>query len=195
MNVRSTRPRVERASQRREQLLELALRMFGEEGWEGTTIRNLATRAGVSLGLLYHYFRNKEELLVAVMDHYSMLPELRAIIERHRDRPASEVLLDMCYEIHQRIRERREVCWILFREARQHAEVDQRMRGIRDEGTRLLADYLQARVEAGELRPHNSSVLARALMSVMFLRVLVDEPADGFLPDLVDCYLRGLLAR
>lgn len=44
-------------------LLDAALLCFAERGYEGTSIRDIATRAGLSLGLLYHYFPSKEALL------------------------------------------------------------------------------------------------------------------------------------
>jgi AcrR family transcriptional regulator len=47
-------------------LLRSALLCFAEHGFEGTSIRKIATRAGLSLGLLYHYFPSKEALLQAL---------------------------------------------------------------------------------------------------------------------------------
>ncbi len=47
-------------------LLRSALLCFAEQGFEGSSIRKIATRAGLSLGLLYHYFPSKEALLQAL---------------------------------------------------------------------------------------------------------------------------------
>ncbi|WP_162051367.1 TetR/AcrR family transcriptional regulator [Pontibacter pamirensis] len=44
-------------------LVETALNLFSEKGYEATSIRQIASEAGVSLGLMYNYFRSKEELL------------------------------------------------------------------------------------------------------------------------------------
>ena len=41
---------------RREQLLEVAARLFAQRGLEGTTTKDIAREAGVSAGLLYHYY-------------------------------------------------------------------------------------------------------------------------------------------
>ncbi|MDX5423566.1 MAG: TetR/AcrR family transcriptional regulator [Hymenobacteraceae bacterium] len=52
---------------RREQstnlLVDTALQLFSEKGYDRTSIRHIAQEAGVSLGLLYNYFKSKEELL------------------------------------------------------------------------------------------------------------------------------------
>lgn len=44
-------------------LVEVALRLFASKGYEATSIRNIAGEAGMSLGLLYNYFKSKDELL------------------------------------------------------------------------------------------------------------------------------------
>lgn len=47
-------------------LVETALSLFSEKGYEATSIRNIASEAGVSLGLMYNYFNSKEELLLEI---------------------------------------------------------------------------------------------------------------------------------
>ncbi len=44
-------------------LVETALRLFREQGFDRTTMRAIATEAGVSLGNAYHYFAGKDELV------------------------------------------------------------------------------------------------------------------------------------
>lgn len=45
-----------------------AMRLFAQQGYATTTTRNIATGAGLSVGLMYHYFDSKERLLHAVFD-------------------------------------------------------------------------------------------------------------------------------
>ncbi|MBM7415438.1 MULTISPECIES: TetR/AcrR family transcriptional regulator [Nocardiaceae] len=47
----------------RERLVEVALRLFREDGFQATTMRRIATEAGVSLGNAYYYFAGKDELV------------------------------------------------------------------------------------------------------------------------------------
>ena len=51
----------------REKLLEAAVRLFARQGYSATSIRALASEAGVALGLPYHYFPSKEAVLVALL--------------------------------------------------------------------------------------------------------------------------------
>jgi AcrR family transcriptional regulator len=51
-------------SEQRERILDAAVRVFGEKGRRGTTIRMVGAEAGVNSALIYYYFENKEELFV-----------------------------------------------------------------------------------------------------------------------------------
>jgi len=52
----------------REQLIEVATRLFAERGYEDTSIEAVLAAAGVSRGALYHHFDGKEELFFAVVE-------------------------------------------------------------------------------------------------------------------------------
>ena len=54
---------------RREQMLKVAMRLFSERGFSGTTTREIATAAGVSEGMVFKHFANKDELYSAILDH------------------------------------------------------------------------------------------------------------------------------
>jgi AcrR family transcriptional regulator len=55
-----------------------ALRVFTRQGYHGTSVRDIAREAGVSIGNLYNYYRTKEALFVAVVRHYEeRIEELR----------------------------------------------------------------------------------------------------------------------
>jgi AcrR family transcriptional regulator len=54
-----------KGSQTKSLILETALKMFRERGYEETTMRAIAEKAGVSLGNAYYYFQSKEELIQA----------------------------------------------------------------------------------------------------------------------------------
>src|SRR5574341_1039620 len=56
----------EREPEKRRAILHAAVRVFAEKGYHGCRIADVARAAGVAYGLVYHYFRNKEELLESV---------------------------------------------------------------------------------------------------------------------------------
>ncbi|MEK0314137.1 TetR/AcrR family transcriptional regulator [Cohnella sp. 56] len=49
--------------ERSEQIAEAALRVFVKKGYNGTKISEIAAEAGVSHGLVYHYYKSKENML------------------------------------------------------------------------------------------------------------------------------------
>jgi len=52
----------------RERLLKTAIGMFAEKGYAGTSVREIAEKAGVSKPVLYYYFKSKEGLFLAILD-------------------------------------------------------------------------------------------------------------------------------
>lgn len=59
------------AAQRREQLLEIARELFAEKGFEGTSVEEIAARAGVSKPVVYEHFGGKEGAYAVVVDRES----------------------------------------------------------------------------------------------------------------------------
>ncbi len=62
----------------RDKLYDTAIGLIGELGYEQTTLRQVADRAGVSVGLLYRYFPNKRALVLALYDQLSLQQVARA---------------------------------------------------------------------------------------------------------------------
>lgn len=75
----------------RHMILETALQLFREQGFEETTIRDIASRAELSLGAAYYYFRSKEAIVGAYYDyvqqeHLDRTRELLARVSGLRER-------------------------------------------------------------------------------------------------------------
>lgn len=62
----------------RRQILDTALGLFRERGFEQTTIRDIAARAGLSLGAAYYYFNSKEAIVGAYYDYVQREHQARA---------------------------------------------------------------------------------------------------------------------
>lgn len=59
-----------RPEERPQELLEAALRVFAERGYRNTRLEEVAAAAGVTKGAVYHYFQNKEELLLRALESH-----------------------------------------------------------------------------------------------------------------------------
>jgi AcrR family transcriptional regulator len=61
-------PVQKRSLAKRERLKKAALHLFGENGYEGTSIEEIARRAQLAVGTFYQHFRSKRQLLLLLMD-------------------------------------------------------------------------------------------------------------------------------
>ena len=49
---------------RRKQIVEAAIKLFADQGYYKTTVQDVARKAKISTGLIYHYARTKEDILL-----------------------------------------------------------------------------------------------------------------------------------
>ncbi len=180
---------------RREQLLEVAARLFAQRGLEGTTTKDIAREAGVSPGLLYHYYPSKEDLLVAVVTHFDALDRLRPLLKGHLEGSASEVLMRILRGISAFMEEHRDVMWLCMRAASRFPTVAQALRQTKEQMTELLASFFQARVERGEFMPHDTARVARGLYNVLAMEHLERAVGRSDVEPMVEALLYGLVPR
>lgn len=76
-----------KSEQTRALILETALRLFQERGYDKTTMRAIAQEAGVSVGNAYYYFAGKEHLIQGFYDRIGAehLAAVRPVLEREKD--------------------------------------------------------------------------------------------------------------
>lgn len=55
--------------ERRSQILDVAIKLFSQRGFSGTTTKEIARSAGVSEAMVFKHFANKEDLYSAILDH------------------------------------------------------------------------------------------------------------------------------
>lgn len=56
---------------RKQEIIDVAMKVFNQKGYEAATMKDIAEAAGVVPGLCYHYFRNKQELYQAAVSQYA----------------------------------------------------------------------------------------------------------------------------
>jgi AcrR family transcriptional regulator len=196
LTVRQPTQRDLQAETRRTQLLDIALTLFAERGVENVSIKDLATEAEVAQGLIYYYFKSKDELLAAVFQQHNPLPEFEAIIRQIADLPAREGLLFFARHLVILLNEKRPVLRLLVRELlspRSASLVP--VLSMREEVMTQLGRYFQSRVAAGELRPHEPLVPIQILVGSLLTLSLLDQPLEPFVVKLVDTVLEGIQAR
>lgn len=74
------------ADTRRQQILDVAIQVFANHGYRGTTTREIAKEAGISEAIIFRHFQNKEGLYSAILDKKAnerVIPEICSALSRY----------------------------------------------------------------------------------------------------------------
>ncbi|MDR0836923.1 MAG: TetR/AcrR family transcriptional regulator [Propionibacteriaceae bacterium] len=84
-------PRITKpVEERRQEIIDTALALFVENGFDKTQVADISKRMGVAQGLVYHYFKSKTDILYAVIDQ--LRAEQSANMQRLLDTHAGTTL-------------------------------------------------------------------------------------------------------
>ena len=180
--------------ERKRTFVEVAIRLFSENGVESTTMQQIAKEAGVSYGLFYHYFRSKDDLLTAAVDELSKSNVIGELLCDH-ETPLKEQLCRLSRAYLQLMESQREIIWLFVSESRKRPILEQRLLAAGKEMRGHLCDYLTARQKAGEVRLGvDLDTTARLLYSHLFQRHLWNEPNLAPVETVVDVLVQGVQA-
>lgn len=152
----------------RERLLDAALELFAERGFEATTTKLIAERAGVPNGLIYYYFGTKEKLLECLFTERTFLPDLEARIASacaDRDADPRSTLIEICTEFHAAMQRNELLARILSREAHLRPAARNLVHQLADRALTLLKTFLEDAQQQGKLKPLDTEMVAHALFS------------------------------
>src|SRR5436309_9111710 len=103
MNVHSSfgamsQPQLEPSLDRRVQILDAALVCFAQRGFHQTSMHDISAEAGISVGLIYRYFENKEAVISAMAARHK--EEIQQMLERARQAPSLLESLEILFTAH-----------------------------------------------------------------------------------------------
>lgn len=201
-------PKTTRAApdDRRRQILDAARTLFAHHGYAGTTTKAIAGEAGITEGLIYHYFGGKADLLVEVVkQHSDLLRQVRTLLGDSSDAPVAQMMPQLARGWVELVRRQGDLVVTLVSESHAHPEVGAAFQALLGEIRGGLEAYLEGRIAAGELRPDLPvSVAAASFLSSLLLffytRSELDDAdwaseAPRFTTALLDLWLHGALAH
>lgn len=164
------------------QILEAAVRVFEEKGFNGATTREIAREAGVAEGTIFNYFPSKKDILkqilVKVVD--TMMPEMairtleQALVDSKGKDP-EEVLRFVLHDRFKFLRKNFTLLKIVLLETRFDADLREiYYTKIYQSVRKLLGQYIEKQIEAGNMRSLDVSVVTSCFMGIFF-GVLVFE--------------------
>lgn len=173
-------------------VLAAALAAFVEKGYDGASIREIASRAGLSVPGLYHHYPSKQALLVGLTNVVmrDLLDRSRAAVSEAGPTPGErfDAVIESLLRFHMY---RREQAFVASRETRSmEPESRQAYIALRDEQQEMLDDIVRDGVAAGHFRTPFPEDASRAVVT-MCVAVSTWYREDGPLsPDeLVERYL------
>ena len=160
--------RERRKTARREAILAAARTVFAKHGFEGTTIVDVASEAGVASGTVYLYYASKLDLFAALS---AQLFEVIAGAMQEASAPA-----DVRGGTRTRIRavfeacsEHRDILRLVFLNPDPRTEVARRMRQADEKRLRPLVELLRAGMAAGAIRQADPTLLAEVINGLVVI--------------------------
>jgi AcrR family transcriptional regulator len=168
----------ERYDRRQAQVVLDAARVFARQGYDQTTVPQLADELGLAAGSLYHYFGSKEQLLIAICDQLMdpLLDEARTIAADQDEATTQLNALVRLWVAH--VIERRNHM-LVFQQERHvidHGDQWRQVRERRKEFERLMESVLERVHDDGRAR------LADARLSLAALLGMVNHTAQWYRP-------------
>lgn len=165
------------AEDRRQQIIDVAVQLFSQKGFRGTTTKEIAQAAGVNEAIIFRHFATKHELYTAIMDRKACSAEVQAIQQTLKEAMVSKddrhVFVSLAYhmlEFHERddtamrlllfsVLEKHELAEMIFRNhiSRTHAQ---------------LAEYVKQRITDGAFRRVNPMLAVRGFMGMLINQVM-----------------------
>jgi AcrR family transcriptional regulator len=140
-------PPTKKSEETKSLILETALELFGERGYEETTMRAIAEDAGVALGNAYYYFRSKEHLIQAFYDRLHELHRETCVPILQREHTLKGRLLAVMRQILANMEPYHQFAGVLFRTAANpHSPLNPfspESEGVRKESIEWFAEVLQ----------------------------------------------------
>ena len=94
MSINQSEPALDRPTQ----ILDAAMVCFAHRGFHLTSMHDISAEAGISVGLIYRYFENKEAVISAMADRYKK--EIHDLLERARQAPSLLESLEILFTAH-----------------------------------------------------------------------------------------------
>jgi AcrR family transcriptional regulator len=192
---------------RREQIIDAAMRVFSQKGFTRATNKDIAREAGITPGLIYHYFENKEALLRAIIEARSPLRLVSSLSPQTLMLPPEVFLRFIILQVLGIVEEEKfvQLLRMFLPEVIHNPDMSQLGAGVLQRGLAFLASYFASKMQAGELRQGDASLTAQVCIGsvigfVLRRQIIHDAVAlvyshEQITDAVVETVLKGLLPR
>lgn len=167
---------------RRDQIIDAAMRVFSQKGFTRATNKDIAQEAGITSGLIYYYFDSKEALLKAIIETRSPVQLMTSLPPQMFDLPPQIFLRMMVLRVLNIVESENLIQFMrmLLPEAIHSSEIAAMFAGFIQRVMDFLGNYFEKQVEKGALRAIDGGLTAQVmigcLMSFVLRRQIVRDP-------------------
>jgi AcrR family transcriptional regulator len=164
--------------ERRSQILQVAIKLFSQNGFRGTTTKEIARAAGVSEAMVFRHFATKHELYHAILDHKACegraVNPMEMICEALTAKDDEQVFYQMILNALKKHEGDPQFMRLLFHSALEGHEladifIEENIVPIYE----FMSAYIAQRQKDGAIRPNiNPRVIVRAIVGMMIHHAL-----------------------
>jgi AcrR family transcriptional regulator len=165
------------AEDRREQIIEVAVRLFSQKGFRGATTKEIALAAGVNEAIIFRHFATKSELYAAIIDRKANSAAMRSLrsalaegMGQGDDRQVFETLAFHVLEFHER--DDTAMRLLLYSALEGHELAEMFTRNYILKTHQQVAEYVKKRMADGVFRRIDPMVAVRGFMGMVIGHVL-----------------------
>ncbi|MGI8957169.1 MAG: TetR/AcrR family transcriptional regulator [Chthoniobacterales bacterium] len=139
---------------RREQILEAAMLCFAKRGFHQTSMHDISAEAGISVGLIYRYFKNKEEVIAAIASEHKK--HIADLLDQAKQAPTLLEAMEILFTSHCGERSPQIISAFvvdLFAEASRNPRVAKILRNVVKSKADGVADLIARSPEGRRLAP------------------------------------------
>lgn len=190
---------------RREQIIDAAMRVFAQKGYSNATNKDIAREAGITPGLIYYYFESKEALLYAILEARSPLKLMASFPPEVLELPPDQFFPLLLRQV-LNIIEGEDVIGLLrvmIPEVIHNPALFALPISLFPRIFGFLGSYVEAKIAGGEIRPLDSSLAVQTLvgcvMGFVLRRQVLHDPLalqythEQIVQSITDTLLRGIL--
>lgn len=193
--------RAKRSEQTREKIFRAALKLFGERGFNATTIEAITAAADVGKGTFFNYFENKESVLLTYRE--LQMERVTAFVASNleSDRPLAPLLLELALTLTTEQGQGPGLIQSLLTAVFGSETIQKRMAEAIDGNVRQLALLIGHRQERGELRNDLSPFdIAQGFQRMIFGTMITwslapVDPLEESMKRSIELFVNGVLPK
>ncbi|WP_089708248.1 TetR/AcrR family transcriptional regulator [Vreelandella arcis] len=185
------------ASPRRKELTRLAAQLFVQEGFDRTTVRMLAQEMGIKSGSLFHHFKDKQEILAAVIEEgtHNALVIARRALDNCDEHPEARLRAMARAHLETLFTDRNAHVVALFEWRRLASDASAHLSHLRDAYEALWVQVIDDALEAGLIHG-DCFLVSRFILGALNWTVRWYDPGGPRTPDdLADELVAMITAR